>query len=31
MAKEAYRDMKKAAPYHPFTLQELQKIEQIKP
>ena len=31
MAKTAYRDMKKAAPYHPFTLQELQKIEQIKP
>jgi hypothetical protein len=31
MAKAAYRDMKKAAPYHPFTLQELQKIEQIKP
>ena len=31
MAKAAYRDMKKAAPYHPFTLQELQKIEQIQP
>jgi len=30
MAKAAYRDMKKAAPYHPFTLRELQKIELIK-
>jgi O-antigen ligase len=31
LAKAAYKDMKIAAPYHPFTLQEWQKIEQIKP
>jgi hypothetical protein len=31
MAKQAYRDMKKAAPFHPFTLEERKKIELIKP
>jgi hypothetical protein len=31
MAKASYRDMKKAAPFHPFTLEERKKIELIKP
>ena len=30
MAQKAYRAMKKAAPFHPFTEQERRKIEQIK-
>ena len=31
MAKQAYRDMKKVAPFHPYTLEEGKKIELIKP
>ena len=31
MAKEAYFDMKRVAPYHPFTKQEGQKLSQLKP
>lgn len=31
MAKQAYRDMKKAAPFHPYTQEEGKKIELIKP
>ena len=31
MAHKAYRAMKKAAPFHPYTLQESQKIARIKP
>jgi len=30
MAQKAYRAMKKAAPFHPFTEQERRRIEQIK-
>ena len=31
MAKQAYRDMKKVAPFHPYTQEEGKKIELIKP
>ena len=31
MACKAYREMKKAAPFHPFTMQESQKINFINP
>ena len=31
MAKRAYFDMKRVAPYHPFTKQEGQKLSQLKP
>jgi O-antigen ligase len=31
MARKAYREMKKAAPFHPFTMQESQKINFINP
>ena len=31
MARDAYLDMKRVAPHHPFTKQEGQKISQLKP
>ena len=31
LAKEAYFDMKRVAPHHPFTKQEGQKLSQLKP
>jgi hypothetical protein len=31
MARKAYQEMKKAAPFHPFTMQESKKINFINP